>query len=69
MVGFINGIVAANQGEIIAKVNEVDREDMLEDMNGLRKIIKAESNSKTVPFWDIPMELLKMLVNPNTVYR
>ena len=42
---------------------------MLEDMNGLRKIIKAESNSKTVPFWDIPMELLKMLVNPNTVYR
>ncbi len=38
-------------------------------MKELRKMIKSENNSKTVPFWDVPMELLKMFVNPNTVYK
>ena len=69
MMEFINGILTATQGETIEKVNEVDPGDVLEEMKEFRKMIKSEHNSKTVPFWDVPMELLKILVNPNTVYR
>ena len=52
-----------------SKKTEVDENALDKHMRNIKLMAKREANNKVVPFWDYPMELLKVLMRAQTVYK
>jgi hypothetical protein len=65
--GFTKGVLESSFGE--SPKEDVAEKDIDDEIEELRRTVKREKNSKVVPFWDCPMEMLKLLMHPQTVYR
>ena len=65
--GFTKGVLESSFGE--SPKGDVAEKDIDDEIGELRRTVKREKNSKVVPFWVCPMEMLKLLMHPQTVYR
>ena len=50
-------------------MHAVPDEQVNEEWNELKRVIKRDSNQKTLTLWDLPMELLNILSRPQTIYK